>query len=56
MSWWSLTLLTVFVLGTVFLYAAMWRVDRERRRLREVRRAMEWYLAEHGHGMWEKRR
>ena len=45
MSWWSLTLLALFVLGTALLYAALWRVDRERQRLREVRRAMEAHLS-----------
>ena len=56
MSWWSLALLTLFVLGTALLYAATWRVERERRRLREVRLMIEAYLAEHGYGMWEGRR
>ena len=56
MSWWSLAILSLFVLGTALLYTATWRVERERRRLREVRRAMEAALAEHGYGMWEGRR
>ena len=56
MSWWSLPLLTLFVLGTALLYATTLRVERERQRLREVCRMMEAHLAAHGWGMWEGRR
>ena len=56
MSWWSLTILSLFVSGTALLYAATWRVERERRRLREVRHKMEAHMAECGFGMWEGRR